>query len=753
MANRVADEERVISSRRLSMRRARVFRLLLAGTTLGASMVTSPVVFAQAGSRWPAPGATAKPRQMGNVEQAKAPGVLGRRFGVSGALEIGGSRAGEPDPSLEERRRALLRLASLGTPESLDAVRSAWETDPHVARDPTTRLAVARALRKSAGEKGIRELLAGMVMLANDPPDDVTAAAATAAAFSLAEAHDPEATDFLLALAQENEGAATLARAALHEHPPSALPSAIGPRSAATPTPALVRLAVALGDVRAIPFLRRAVRDAEPEVRLGALKALAELGDGEAVPIARGWVGETEAAPRLAALAVLVRGAPKEAVGPLSRALAEPSSRGVALALAAESGEDGVFPALAPLATNADPAVRVGALHALGKLLDRRAPAVLVAGLGDPETGLSAVAALARSRSPEVASALAAAIARPTTREPAVRAAVARWVATREKVSGLDEAIAALESDGATAGAIAIATWANAVFGRLPAALTRAGRVQGHDDVEVEEARLGLDALGRSVTLPSVMAGVLARWATGGDFGDDDRRGLALLLETGGDRVDPVALTLLIDPAMADAVPSLRLLAWLERGGAGAPLAALALASRDEADHGARLARFQRSPDAQLRAHVALGLGRSPHPDAAARLAKAFDSERDENVRRAIVTALGSPARRDAPIARRTLELAAHLDVAPRVRHAAAAALQSPSRSVIGDGFRGRETSFVHVPSSKLSEASWRFQAPSGLVVPVRADGAGVVVVAGLPSGVSQLSLAATTLELPEGSP
>jgi HEAT repeat protein len=725
----MAADEWVVSSSRLSKWRARPFRGWLAAAGCLVAVALPSFALAQGvPRRLPPPtrpfgGRTPQlpfaRTAAGNAAEAKSPGFLTRRFGVSGAAEIAGNHPGSHDGPLEDRRRSLLRLASLGTPESLDALRATWETDGALSRDGATRLSLVRALRGVAAEKGIRELLAALVMLANDPPDDAAAAAAAGAALALAETHDPEATNFLLALAQESEAAAEVAREALRAHPPSTLPAALGPRSAATPTLALVQLAVALRDVRAIPFLRGAVRQAEPPVRIAALRALHELGDGEAVPIARGWAQETERAPRLAALAVLVQGSPKEAVAPVASALAEPSLRLEALKFAAELGESGLLPALLPLATDSDPQVRAAALHALGKLPDQRAAEALGRGLGDPATSLSAAAALATSRSRHAGAVLTDSLAQPPRRGAAIYAAVARWQASREEVNGVDEALAALLD----------------------------GTADDRDTILFAQTALGRTPSGQ----PGSVRGRLAALAAGVSLTDELRAELTAALAA--DEVDDASLALLVEPSLAETVPSLRLLAWVERGGAAAPLAALVLSSRDEPDQRVRIARWQRSPDAHVRAHVAWGLGQSPHADAAARLASAYETERDPLVRRAIVNALGSPLRREAPIARRTLDLAAHLDAAALVRAMASASLRSSSTPPIGAGFRGRATSFVRVPLSPLARATFRFETPSGLVLPVRADGGGALVVAGLPPGVSHLSLAATTLDLPEGSP
>src|SRR5262249_28670407 len=98
---------------------------------------------------------------------------------------------------------------------------------------------------------------------------------------------------------------------------------------------------------------------------------------------------------------------------------------------------------------------------------------------------------------------------------------------------------------------------------------------------------------------------------------------------------------------------------WVEAGGPLAPLAARALPSRDSDGARSRIKRLLDATDPVLRAHVALGLGVDPEPDASALLASAYAFEDDARVRRAIVRAL---AQRTELQRKPVLELARDLD-------------------------------------------------------------------------------------------
>lgn len=638
-------------------------------------------------------------------------GDLRSRFGVPVAERLLRPAGGDPAP----RRRALVRLASIGTPQALELLLRTWETDVALARDGRTRLELTRALSPLARERGVRELLQRMVMLGGDPADDLTALAASAAALSLSASGDPEAFDFLVALARQDEAGgevtADLARRALAAHPPTALPAALAPRTVATP--ALVRLALELGDLRAIPFLRGAVRGGDADVRLAALVALGKLGDGEAVPIARLWVNETEQGPRLAALRVLADRAPDECAVPLAKALADQALRDEALALAPLMADARLLPALRKLAADKDESVRVRAIVSMGKMVDEEAPRALEPLLGDPTVALSVVAALASSPAPNVGTILARALKSPPRRVAAVHASLARKLSRREDVAGLDAAVNALAAG------------------------------DPHERAAAAFARASLGGKAPAVANDSSLlsAAVRGLFASGDKGRFDD---LLSLLDH--DDVDEVVAAALVEPEIAARVPSARLLRWVESGGAHAPLAARTLAARDEEAFRVHLERFQRSPDLAVRSHVALGLGMSARPDAAARLATAYASETRPVVRRALIVALGG--HRGLPTADRTLALARRLDGDDKVRALAAVAIAGTRP---GDG-RGPLTAFVRVDPT-LEGAPLRFELPSGLVIPVRAAPGGILAFPALASGEAHVSLAVRSPRREEATP
>lgn len=649
---------------------------------------------------------TTAPRDQGRA------GDLRSRFGVPVAERLLRPAGGDPAP----RRRALIRLASIGTPQAIELLLRTWDTDAALARDGRTRLELTRALAPLARERGVRELLQRMVMLGGDPADDLTALSASAAALALSASSDPDAFDFLVALARQDEAGgevtADLARRALAAHPPAALPAALAPRTVATT--ALVRLAVVLGDQRAVPFLRAAVRGNDPEVRLAALIALGTLGDGEAVPIARTWVNEAEKGPRLAALRVLADRAPDECAGPLAKALGDEALRDEALALAPSVADAKLLPALRKLASDKDVEVRTRAIVALGKLVDEEGPRALEPLLGDDAVSLAVAAALASSPAPNVATVLSRALRSAPRRVAALHGSLARKLTRREDVPGLDAAITALSLGEPNERAAA--TFARASLGRpVPAA----------------------DALD-ATELPAVVRGLLAS--------NDAHRFDDLRAALDHDQIDEVLGAALLEPAIAAHVPSGRLLRWAEQGGAHAPLAALVLAARDEEAFHGHIERLQRSADLAIRSHVARGLGASVRPNAAARLASAYAIETRADVRRAQIVALGS--HRGLPIADRTLAMARRLDADERVRALAAAAITGARP---GDG-RGSLTAFVRVDRS-LDGAPLRFELPSGIVIPVRADPGGIVAVPALASGDAHVSLAVRTPRREDSSP
>ena len=145
-----------------------------------------------------------------------------------------------------------------------------------------------------------------------------------------------------------------------------------------------------------------------------------------------------------------------------------------------------------------------------------------------------------------------------------------------------------------------------------------------------------------------------------------------LALETDPELRSALALSL-ARPEAADRVPTSVLSSLFETHGAAAHLAAFALAARDGDAERPRLREHLASGDPLLRAHVALGLGRSKEASAVGLLEGAYRFESDPAVRRAIVVTL---AQRAEPGRERTLRLAADLDPDDATRAAARRALE-----------------------------------------------------------------------------
>src|SRR6185503_14056843 len=100
------------------------------------------------------------------------------------------------------------------------------------------------------------------------------------------------------------------------------------------------------------------------------------------------------------------------------------------------------------------------------------------------------------------------------------------------------------------------------------------------------------------------------------------------------DRATRTALAIaLADPAGRAQVESSVLTLLVEQGSLEGPLAALALAIRDEPDHRPELSALLEGGDAVLRAHVALGLGGSREPSAVGLLETAYRFEPEAAVR------------------------------------------------------------------------------------------------------------------------
>jgi hypothetical protein len=205
------------------------------------------------------------------------------------------------------------------------------------------------------------------------------------------------------------------------------------------------------------------------------------------------------------------------------------------------------------------------------------------------------------------------------------------------------------------------------------------------------------------------------------------------------DAVTRASLALsLADDAAADRVPNAVLELLLESGGVAAPLAARALAARDNETLRARVEQLLKSTDRTLRAHTAAGLARSKQASAVGLLEAAYRFETDSSVRRAIVVAL---SQRAEPGRLRTLELAASFDPDTATRHGARLAT---SAARLGPAVPGPGALWVRLDRPESSGAELGVMALSGpgAALPGLPDPSGFVVMAGLPRGPLELWLA-----------
>jgi hypothetical protein len=196
-----------------------------------------------------------------------------------------------------------------------------------------------------------------------------------------------------------------------------------------------------------------------------------------------------------------------------------------------------------------------------------------------------------------------------------------------------------------------------------------------------------------------------------------------------------LALVLVHDGA-SDLVPTSTLAELVDSEGPAAPLAAYRLMARS----GARVEQYERqlleAPDPLWRTHSVLGLGLRHSARAMGRLERAYATEFDASVRRALVVALGLHARRSP---RGTLRLAMWLDPDPAIRQAARlAALGLLPRSACGLEL-GQTPVWVTVRAAEPGGSGTLPQAvvvaTGGLALPVTPDPDGVVALVGLAAG------------------
>lgn len=635
---------------------------------------------------------------------------------ISSRLALGRSEALLASSDQGERERALERLADAGDASSLDRLVHLASANAAGVAAARQKLATLRALARHARAPQVRSTLARA--LDETPPGPVATSIRDVAAFALAAAGDDESVAALAATLARGGPPAEAAARALIAHPPRTITAFGGPSAPMSPRAAEVL--GDLGDARAIPALRRALEapaDAPdgaappPALIAAATLALAKLGDARALSSARKLASSSDDATRRIGISALVLAHAPEASSSIADALGDDARRSDALEWAARAPTPALAPRLAEIArAGGEPGGR--AIAVLGRIGDDASVATLAALVGDAERGDGATFALAlvRGRAARDAISVALASTHPATRRRALRAATLRAFALDDEPGRTGTAIASLasSSDASDRAVAAVAA--------LVTARADAGALVASDDAAVVRAvaraapALGHDAL----------AACGARLATGLDPTTRAALGVAL--------VD-------LEIAARFSTPTLR--AWVDEGGALAPLAARALAARDDDGDRARIDAWLGGPDLVVRAHVALGLGASARATASARIAAAFDVETYPHVRRAFARALAS---RDEPPARRARERIALLepDAATRRLAAAATAKEGPGRGAAPAWLRiARDDA-----GADASVVVGRLVRADALALPLVADPDGVALVLALPDGDAALDLA-----------
>jgi len=627
--------------------------------------------------------------------------------------------------SVDDRLRGIRRLVVDGGEDAVATLADALAPGSAVRSHPKTRLEAIRALAAHAADDDVRKALISVLngVRREGSESPLEKLARQTAAMALARA-DSEGTITPLVTAVITGGTTgEIARAALRAQPPASL--AVLTRGKRALSPRVVELMGELGDIRAIPLLRRQLKRKKLRVQLAAARSLAQLGDGSVARHARSWLADPKQRAPAGATAVYVLLMLDDPAGvkALAEMLRDATDRDAALDLAGQAPSPVLVSTLAALVNAKVPqSARERALGLLGTIGDDAAAAVLVTYAEDEALGEAAVFALARVTALEASRAIAAGLSHDqlSTRRLYLRAALKRFVEQQERATGLDAALErALES--ADPAERAIGAFGSVLTGqRDPRLLIRSPQIEVAVAAAQATLALGPDAL---VACAEVLA------------------------EPAADPLLAVACgaSLLGDPR---GVATTELAALAEGGGPLAALAALRLAVRDPRSFRPRTEQLLLGTDPSVRIHTALGLASSPEADAVSLLVDAYRFESSGAVRRALVRAL---SQREETLRLATLQLAASLDPDARARALAQSALRG-RRHRPRLLPKGRRVAWVtlepaqHLPASGAEEAAVLrtgvLRCPDGLALPVVSAPDGVVFLAGLPErGELALSL------------
>lgn len=694
-----------------------------------------------------APAASAQPRVVVNGaarDEARGHvGALKEMFGVSVAVRLTQS------DGAAARLRGIERLATIGTPEAIDAMVEQIEQGSPAARDPRARLAAVRALASFTKKDNVRQLLLRETTDASSSEGRGSFTALGAlirgtAALALAKDGEKKALQSLVAVVLQGGASAEAAARALRAYPPESLESFLESRKQLPPS--LATLLGDLGDLRVVERLRAMLNDPDPAAQTAAAIALARLRDEAALPLARVWLTKSEPRLRRAAAEVLTYLGAPEGPAAVAALFASDATRedGLRLALRTPSPElaGAIVEQLGAFAETSRPR----AIAALGRAGGAKAITALTAMLDKPESATAAAYALAMIPDAAARAAIDAGLAGggpPERRDERLRlfigAGIVRALSLGDAPPGLRTAmrLASASKFPADRGL--------AAFGRVA---TREVSAEATIASACPEQRRCDGAV-----LAGAARGALA---TGGR--DLDAFMPLLTRETTTERPAAIATTttiaavaLLAHPDGGD-LSTLTLAAWAEAGGPLAPLAARALPTRDHEAIRGRIRTLLEGSDPVVRAHTALGLGRDPEPSAVSLLTAAYRFEDDASVRRAIIRAL---SRRTEVQRAATLTLARDLDPDDEVRALSRAAIAGRNLDPSAQAGSGLEAArsiawIVIAPNDgqpAASPRSARLTRSDGLAIPVVTDADGVLLIPGLPPGVASLKIT------PDGTP
>ncbi|WP_437709935.1 HEAT repeat domain-containing protein [Sorangium sp. So ce448] len=727
----------------------------LPGTPRALGLAAALAATAMAGPAAPQPVArTARAPQAAEEGGKASAGAEAGATPLRGSLgvAVGERLLSSSDPAA--RLRGIERLGAIGTEEAVSALLAAL--DQHGApgaRDPRARLAAVRALAPHAQRDSVRQLLARELSEgapargAASPLGEVLRGTA---ALALARTGERRALGVLVNAIVQGGAAGEAAARAIKAHPPASLQLLLGSRKRLEP--ALASFLGDLGDLRAIAALRPMLEGGDRAAQVAAARALARLGDEAALAKARAWLRKPEPGLFEPTTEILVYLGAPEAADAVAALLGSELGRMEGLRLAELGPAERLVPALARALPLLPDDARPRAVAAIGRAGGAEAARQLRRVLSErPELATAVAFALATMSGAEARAAVAELFDGPRAAKDAdlrrlgLRAGVVRGLVLRDAPEALEKRLLA-----ALAAPSGSSDRAVGVFGTVALGLRDAVDVVGAcspsscDRAAVHAAARG--ALARGERALAALAPLFAALAAS----PPGAGGAAGAAKSGDAAPDAAAISagvaLLAEPG-GGAIATSRLAALAEAGGPLSPLAARALAARDDEVVRGRIERLLEGSDPVVRAHVALGLGSDPMPDSVSLLARAYRFEDDPAVRRAIVRGL---SRRTEVQRRRVLVAARDLDPDEGVRALARAALSGADARALDRPRSALATGVVWVaivPNDRSATGSAssrpaRLVRPDGLAVPVVSDPDGVLLVPAVPPGASAVLLA-----------